>query len=487
MGELYWIFFFCIALITKIGTDAYAAFAKRSGIVDKADEIRKLQKKPVPVSGGVVIFTVMAIVLVSALLYNAKHGVETGFSKNLLIILGTSLVLTITGFIDDKRGITGKNKLLVQILVSSIIVAFAKNYRSVELFGHVINFGHFFFPFAIFWLVGFINAINLVDGADGVATSLGFFIFVSSGIIGLLQGYQTVALLCFIMAATLFGFFLCNKPPAKIYLGDSGSMLIGFIAAILLLNVCVVSRETVRFFPAFAIAFIPILDSFLAVIRRKLCGRSIYFADRSHIHHRIQNRIGRRYVLLATLAILQIPLSLGGIAGIYYKNDLISLGAAALVLAVLIVTGLFGRDELILIVKAFGKLFRRMTGQKPKAEYAEPFITLNHYWQPLWSSIVTQTERFPCFFISLDINIPTMETEYFAKKGVMAMEDDNSADPRQILTVRMPLMEANRYFGNLILQFDIRKCDSREAVELTTNLTRECVASVIAYSNQQSR
>lgn len=244
-------------------------------------------------------------------------------------------------------------------------MAFARNYSSVELFGRAVNLGHLFYPIAIFWLVGFINAVNLVDGADGVASTFGVFFFVSAGIIGLIQGrgYEPAALFSFVMAASFLGFFLCNRPPARVYLGDTGSMLIGFLAGILLLNVCSVNRNTIRFFPAFAIAFLPICDSFLAIVRRKLTGRSIYFADRSHLHHRIQTRIGRGYILLAVLSALQIPLCLGGIAGIYYHNDWIPLGG---VLFILVATGLFGRDELVIIARAFRKFLGRLAEKNEK-------------------------------------------------------------------------------------------------------------------------
>ena len=271
-APLFYIYLLCVAAVTKIGTDYYARWAQRHGVVDKADGLRKLQKVPTPVSGGVVIYAVAALAIIIGVVHHNISSIDeydVPFGK-IGLILGAALVLVLTGFIDDKKGMKGKRKLLLQLLAASVIVGGAQNYNSVELFGHSVNLGHIFFPLALFWLAGFINAINLIDGADGVASTIGIMIFVTTGVIGVLHGsaYLPISFIAFTMAAAVFGFFLCNRPPAKIYLGDSGSMLIGFMAAVLLINVCSVGKGTIRFFPAFTVAFLPILDSFSAIIRR---------------------------------------------------------------------------------------------------------------------------------------------------------------------------------------------------------------------------
>ena len=489
MSELYLVFLFCVVLVTKIGTDIYAALAKRWRIVDQADGRRKLQKEPIPVGGGVVIFIVMTISLFIGLFYKGQGDLLAVIPNSVFLIIGTSLLLTLTGLWDDKYGMKGRNKLLIQILVSTIIVAYARDFSSVELFGYAINLGHLFYPIAIFWLVGFINAVNLLDGADGVASTFGFFFFATAGGIGLIQGGASTALFCFIMAAAVLGFFFCNMPPAKIYLGDTGSMLIGFLAGIFLLNVCAVNRDevknTIHFIPAFAIAFLPICDSFLAVIRRKLTGRSIYFADRSHLHHRIQKRVGRGFVLLAVLAALQIPLSLGGIAGIYYDNDWIPLAAVGAVFFVLVATGLFGRYEIMIILREFLKIFVRLFRCKQKTIYTMSFVTLDDCWEPLWNSILAQTTKNSCVFVSLDVNIPVLETEYIAKSGTTLLDDGSVAEMRQIMAVRLPILVEKNYCGNLQIQFDLDKIDCREALEMAKHLTGEAAESVGAYVQQR--
>lgn len=490
----FYIYLLCIAAVTKIGTEYYARWAQRHGVVDKADGLRKLQKAPTPVSGGVVIYTVAALAIIIGV---TRHNIsnidayDVPFTK-IGLILSAALVLVLTGFIDDKKGIKGKRKLLLQLLASSVIVGGAQNYTSVELFGHSIHLGHLFFPLALFWLAGFINAINLIDGADGVASTIGIMIFVTTGIIGVLHGaaYEPISFIAFVMAAAVFGFFLCNRPPAKIYLGDSGSMLIGFMAAVLLINVCSVGRGTIRFFPAFTIAFLPILDSFSAIIRRTLAGRSIYFADRSHLHHRIQTHVGRNWKLLITLIGLQIPLSVGGIWGTLYARgenpwgDFIPLGAAFLVLVFLIATNIFGRNELKLMGLGLQKLFRKIfIRRRRKPNQPHEYINLQEDdWKQLWRSIQRQTADYPCFYISLDINIPAMEVDFFASKGEQAIEKGISADPRSIMTLRIPLMvEEKEYCGNLLIQYDMVDPNSQTVVVLAERLKDESVAAVTAF------
>ena len=490
----FYIFLLCVVAVTKIATDVYARWARNHGVVDKADGLRKLQKAPTPVSGGVVIYAVAALAIIFGVAHHnvgSNDAYDVSFTK-IVLILGAALVLVLTGFVDDKTGIKGKRKLLLQLLAASVIVGGAQNYGGVELFGRTLNLGHIFFPLALFWLAGFINAINLIDGADGVASTIGIMIFVTVGVIGVLHGaaYELIAFIAFVMAAATFGFFLCNRPPAKIYLGDSGSMLIGFMAAVLLINVCSVGRGTIRFFPAFTIAFLPILDSFSAIIRRTLAGRSIYFADRSHLHHRIQTHVGRNWKLLGTLVALQIPLSVGGVWGTLYARgekpwgDLVPLGAAFLVLVFLIVTNIFGRNELKLMILGVKKLFVKIfVPRKRKPDQPHEYINLQEDdWKQLWTSILNQTADYPCFFISLDVNIPAMEVDFYASKGDKAVEKGISADPRSILTLRIPLMVRDKeYCGNLFMQYDMQETDSRSAVELADRLKNESVDAVETF------
>lgn len=493
-SPLFYFFLLCVVVMTKVGVEYYAKWAQRHGVVDKADGLRKLQKAPTPVSGGVVIYAVSALAIIFGVTHHnvtsiAEHNVP--FTK-IGMILGAALVFVAIGFSDDRGGMKGKRKLLLQILTASVIVGYAQNYHSVELFGRTINLGHLFFPLALFWIAGFINAMNLIDGADGVASTIGIMIFATVGVIGVLHGeaYGLIAFMAFVMAAAVFGFFLCNRPPAKIYLGDSGSMLIGFMASILVFNVCSVGEGTIRFFPAFAIAFLPILDSFSAIVRRTLAGRSIYFADRSHLHHRIQTRVGRNWKLLGTLAVLQVPLSLGGIWGAMCDSskapwcDLVPLGAAFLVLVFLIVTNIFGRNELILMVLAVKKLFVRVfCRSRKRAGQANSYINLlEDDWKRLWNSIQRQVADYPCFYTSLDINIPAMEVDYFASKGEQAVEKGINADPRSIMTLRIPLMvEEKEYCGNLLIQYDMVEPDSMKVVALAEKLRDESVAAIAVF------
>ena len=493
-SPLFYLFLIGVTVLTKIGVEYYAKWAQKHGIVDKADGLRKLQKAPTPVSGGVVIYAVSTLAIIAGVVcYNITHPHGSAVSPvKVAVILGSAFILVAIGFSDDRGGLKGKRKLLLQLLASSLIVSYAQNYSSVELFGRTFNLGHLFFPLALFWLAGFINAINLIDGADGVAATVGMMIFITVGLIGFLHGaaYSLIAFLAFVMAAALFGFFLCNRPPAKIYLGDSGSMLIGFMAAILLINVCSVGKGTVRFFPAFSIAFLPILDSFSAIVRRTLAGRSIYFADRSHLHHRIQTHFGRDWKLLGMLVFLQIPLSAGGIIGTllnsrkYAWSDLVPLGAAFLVLVFLITTNIFGRNELKLMILAVKKVLTRiLIRRKKKPNQPNTFINLQEDdWKLLWKSILRQTAGSPCFYVQLDINIPPLEVDFFASKGEQAVEKGINADPRSIMTLRIPLLiEEKDYSGNLLLQYDMVEPDSLKMVELAEKLKDESVTAIKAF------
>ena len=253
--------------------------AEHIGALD-IPNVRKVHKVPIPRLGGLAIFL------------GFLFGYIVFCKPNNLIsaILIGSFVIIITGMIDDIKPLDAKTKLLGQTIASSVIVFYGNILlSSISAFGIYIDFGLLAYPITILFILLFINCMNLIDGLDGLATGISSIFFLTVGSIAIFKSSQGLDfILCFIMLGSCLGFLKYNAYPAQIFLGDTGSMFLGFIISIIaLLGFKNVTMTSVII--PFAIIAIPFLDTIFAIIRRYLKNESITKPDKFHIHHQLLN------------------------------------------------------------------------------------------------------------------------------------------------------------------------------------------------------
>lgn len=272
-------FIFVTAIIPLIKKIAFHV-----GALDIPNE-RKVHKKPMPRLGGLGIY-------LGFLLGYMLFGDHTYMMNSILI---GSFILVITGMIDDIKPLDAKYKLIGQILSALIVVFYGKILlQDVSFFGIYINFGMLAYPITILFMLGCINCLNFIDGLDGLAGGISVIFFLTIGIIAFFQGFGGLAfelafMMTFVMLGSTGGFLVHNFHPAKIFMGDSGSMFLGFIISIItILGFKSVLMSSI-IIPMF-ILFVPIMDTFLAILRRKLKGESIDTPDKSHVHHQLLRR-----------------------------------------------------------------------------------------------------------------------------------------------------------------------------------------------------
>ena len=481
--SFYIIIFAVCALVTKFGVDAYCQLAPKLGLVDHPDINRKLHEKPIAVGGGVVIFCV-TFFAVFVLAMIAKKNVEQPLyaMKSLLPLLIAATMTVSIGLMDDKWGMNGKMKLFFQILASSIVIFFAGAYSKISAFGMTIELGHFFYPIGVFWLVGMINSVNLLDGADGVSVTVGFLMVVAAGIIALINGYMVLLCVALIFSGSLLGFFCCNRPPAKVYLGDTGSMLIGLVAAMLLLRVCSTNNFSINIVPPLAIALIPILDSVYAVVRRINAGRSIFTPDRGHIHHRLQEKVGKGYQLLGILALLVLPGCIAAIVGVTCQNDWIPVLVILGVIGIATTTGVFGREEVRLLVHRMMNQYKKCFRVKSYEERGEVF----HFqgtgpWLALWEDFIASLQSMECVKAHLDINMPFLHEDYSSEWKNMDLQDQKEF----YLEFSLPLTYENQCIGRLKMTFDNRTSSTFALLYQANELYILCTKYIGDYVRQQ--
>ena len=279
--------------------------AMHIGAIDIPDK-RKVHKKPMPRLGGLGIY-------VGFLLGYMIFGEQTTMMNSILI---GSFVLLITGIIDDIKPLKAKHKLIGQIVAALIVVFYGGILlKDISFFGCDISFTWSGYPITMIFIQGCINCMNLIDGLDGLAGGISSIFFLTIGIIACMQGRTGLTVvITFIMLGSTLGFLVHNFNPAKIFMGDGGSMFLGFIISVITL-LGFKSIITSSIIIPLCILIVPILDTTCAIIRRKLKGESISAPDKSHFHHQL---LRRNFGVKGTVLFIYLITALFSVASIIW-------------------------------------------------------------------------------------------------------------------------------------------------------------------------
>ena len=281
------------------------AYSKKEGLVDLPNE-RKIHKKPVSRLGGVAIWssTMLTFFLLVLLSYYPYGSLLSG------ILLGGSLMFLL-GLVDDVYNLNAKFKLFIQIAIVTIVYLLGVKIDTIiNPFGGVFHLGWLSYPITLLWIVGICNAVNFIDGVDGLAGSV---ITVNSITLAIVAVSMTPsnsisALIAFILAGSMLAFLAYNFNPAKIFMGDSGALFAGFLLASLSIT-GVMKTATLAIFLPFVVLAVPIMDITFSSLRRILKGTSPFVADAEHIHHKL---LKAGFSQNNTVAILTLVAIVGG-------------------------------------------------------------------------------------------------------------------------------------------------------------------------------
>ena len=321
--------------------------AVRLGAVDQPDGKRKLQKKPVPMLGGVAVYLALLIGLTVANRLSYAQS-ESLYHLSTVTALAAGFVCLL-GCIDDRWDLNARFKLLLQVVSVLPIVLAGCSVTRIVAFGQPVELGQLGVPLTVCWLVGCINALNLLDGMDGLASAVGVATCAMLAIIATATGHPHVALVAMILAGALTGFLVYNLPPASIYLGDSGSMVIGLVVGMLGIQGAMKTSATLSITAPAVVMSIPLLDTVLAFVRRKLTGLPFHVADRGHIHHRLLDRGLSNWQALCIIGALCLMTGAAATVSTILRNDLIAWATALSLIAWLVWTKAFGHYELSLV------------------------------------------------------------------------------------------------------------------------------------------
>ena len=361
MDRVFWQLFGLTALALSTSY-AFTAIAKRLArrwrILDHPDGVRKLHSQATPLMGGVAIYCSLLFTLLVARSTGILSSLFTTWDDRTVIgLLCSAGLFCLLGLYDDKKALAARYKFLGHIICSIPFAVAAQSISSFHFLGIELELGMWSVAATIFWLVACANAINLLDGLDGLATVVGLTTTISVTAMGMINGQLGLVVCALICTASIAGFLPHNWPPAKIFLGDSGSLTIGFLAGAFSMAASFKSAAGLTLVLPIVCMSIPIFDTTLAILRRKLRGRKMSDADREHIHHRLQDRGDTRSRIVLTIGALSLLMATSSIASVYYKNDWIAALACISLLGVVTAKGYFGSQEMRLL-----RLYWRIVG-----------------------------------------------------------------------------------------------------------------------------
>ena len=311
----YLIVFIVSFVVSMFITPLVRKFALGLKVVDKKAE-RKIHTKTVTRLGGLAVFTAFVAGALSAAVFFNKSGC-LNYLYNLAGILASGIIVLSIGIFDDIKGAGAGEKFIFQIIASIILLLFGFSLQKFTVpFKGEMLIGWVGIPISVLWLVGMTNAINIIDGLDGLAAGI-------VGIISLMLfaadikhggGYSGMAFVSAALAGATIGFLRYNFFPAKIFMGDSGSLFSGFILASLALWSNRKSTVAMTILVPVIIMGVPIFDTVFTVIRRLASGKHIFKADRGHIHHKLLDIVKDQRKAVLILYLITVVL---GIIAIY--------------------------------------------------------------------------------------------------------------------------------------------------------------------------
>ena len=304
----------CAFVVSYLMCPMVKSFAYKIGAIDVPKDNRRMHKKPVPRLGGLAIFLGF---MVSMLLFvKVDHQMQG-------ILLGASIIVVL-GVVDDMSPLRAYFKFCVQIFAALVAVfhgVVVQTLSNPNVFADspYWDLGWLAIPITVLWIVGITNAVNLIDGLDGLACGVSTISAISMLVIALLVSESDVALVMASLVGACLGFLPFNRNPAKMFMGDTGSTFLGYILATISIQGLFKYYAIVSFAVPFLILGLPMFDTLFAIIRRLAHGQNPMAPDRGHIHHRLidmglnqKQAVAALYVISSILGLSAVVLTSSG-------------------------------------------------------------------------------------------------------------------------------------------------------------------------------
>ncbi len=464
-------------LLAVVLTPIVRSLAIRYGVVDRPDSHRKLHGGVVARSGGTaVLFAVLGVCAVAIFRLELRQlGIQNFIPY--LALLTAMVGIWLLGLADDIWTLRGRQKLLGQVVLSGLLVSAGFNIQTVSFMGYAVDLGLLAIPVSILWLLATTNALNLIDGADGLCSTLGAIICGSLGLLASVNGHYAEAAIAFAFSGALLGFLVFNFPPATIFLGDSGSLLVGMVAGALAIRCSLKGTASVAFLAPLAILSLPLLDSCMAIIRRKLTGRSIYTTDRAHLHHTLRNRgLGDRGLLL-TVTVLSLITAAGALCGQLFGREWLAPIAVAAVFGMLVTTKAFGYAEVVLMARKAShfatSMFEPVSMAATSVREKSVRLQGTRQWETVWQTLTEFAETERLCKVHMDLNVPWLEEGFHG-----TWQRSKMPDRHDCWSAGLPIFASGRIAGRIDIVGPAASGEALESLAKLVELIEDLVPQI---------
>lgn len=267
----------CAILMAYAFTPIVRVLAFKIGAIDIPKDDRRMHKKPIPRIGGLAIFLGFFITC----LFFCE------FSRELFLMLLGGMLIVILGIVDDVKSINPFVKLFFQLAIAAIPVIGGIRIQYFHIGEKYLFLGLWAIPVTIIWMAALMNAINLIDGLDGLSCGVSTISSISILAVIIIQGGEfSSALITIILIGACFGYLPFNRNPARIFMGDTGSLFLGYTLSLISIEGMFKMHTVISMIVPLIIFALPLFDTIFAIVRRLLAGKSPFSADRGHLHHR---------------------------------------------------------------------------------------------------------------------------------------------------------------------------------------------------------
>lgn len=435
--------FTCAAVLAYGLTWLARIVARPLGYLDKPDGGRKRHGNATPLLGGAAIYLAFGATLAAFFLFGSRNWLQSN-SLDFSVLLGSGALFCLLGLWDDKYPLRARDKLLLQILASLPFAIWGQQVTVIHVIGFHFDLGVWSLVFSIFWLVSCANVVNLVDGLDGLASSVGLIAIGTLVVMSRGELDAIVALVALTFAGSIAGFLVHNWPPAKIFLGDAGSLTIGFMVGAIAIESS--TKTTAGFMLVFPLVLlgVPILDTAMAILRRKLTGRGIGEADRGHIHHRLQDRGLTKLQTLLSIVGICTTMAVACLIAVNFGQDLIAVVLCVSVIAIIVAGRIFGFHEMSLVFRHFEIFHTTVTEAVRDLTVRRMVVHLEHAesvsLDSLWETVLSRIE---------DVGVSALEMTCTSEHGNVGVLERHWSDDAT----------NDRQFGEWQLRYSVLRAD----------------------------
>ena len=411
------------AFLSLAVTPAIIWLALRIKAVDRPG-VRTVHTRAIPRIGGVAIFlSVTSLIVIALFLNNAIGEAFRHIRLQVVTLFCSASVVFIIGLLDDLRGLPARFKLLAELLAAGSLCLVGVRISSITVIdAWTLHFGLLGWPLTVLWIVGITNAVNLSDGLDGLAAGISA---VACGVIAVFAihgGNLIMAVLMLALLGSLTGFLFCNFSPARIFMGDCGSLFVGFVIASASVMCATKSATLVGLaLPALALG-IPIFDTIFSMIRRFLERRSIFAPDQEHFHHRlIKLGIKQRHavVIIYVMTLFSAGLGMFMMATRNVGSLTIFLCLLLLLLLLFRVVGSIQLREAMSVLQDKYRMANQRKQEQTSFEEAQLHFRNARTYNQWWSAICKAAEQMDFAWVSLKTTDKdgTVRTEVWRTAG----------------------------------------------------------------------